>query len=192
MQSKDNWVVVETGKRIEGEILDGIQANQAASQGDVLLPVDPQIMKRSGIAGYYRRAYGKGEPLSSASIVSKCVAQMTLWLASDTFQPTKLVWKARVFPDPVTRKMWTEGRPLEGFMRLISDNSQESAMFFGRASEQIFELKNIARVTMPDDGIVIGGETAITIPQNGFYGVSLFGRMPGFNLRWLAASQVTR
>lgn len=185
------WIVVEDLERkyFEGELLDTVRAKQAESWGAVVLPIDVALSKRSGVGGYYRRAFGEGLPMAGNAMIPRAVGQMTLFLAQGSH---KLTWKARVVPEAATLPGWIAGSTYEGSIRIIPDGSQESPFRFGLGNQNAHDMRAVLTTARTPQGLVISGDADVTVPQDGLYGVALYGRVAGFRLRWLAASQVSR
>lgn len=186
------WIVVEDQERkyFEGELLDTVRAKQCESWGAVVLPFDEALSKRSGVGGYYRRAFGEGLSMAANATIPRAVGQMTLFLANGS--TSRISWKARIVPDAATVSGWVAGKTFEGTLRLIPDGSQESPFRFGLGNQTACDMRALPQTARTAGGLVISGEADVTVPQDGLYGVALFGRVPGFRLRWLAASQTAR
>jgi hypothetical protein len=184
-----SWIVVEDLEKryLEGEVVDETKARQAESWGAVLLPVDPDTVRRSGVGGYYRRAWGKGLTLSNPT--PRMVAPLMLFMSKAN---SRLIWRARLVPDDAVVGRWLEGATFEGFLRIVPDSSQESPHRFGATEQKGLEMRELPAARRLAGGVVVGGEVAVFVPQDGHYGAALHGVIGGFRVQWLAASQVPR
>ena len=163
---QEQWIVAEDLERryLEGEVIDGVKARQAESWGAVVLPVDLNLMARSGIGGYYRRAWGAGLQLDG--IAPHLLAPITLFLAKEN---ARLLWRARLVPGNEVRQRIDASEDVtptfEGFLRIASDSAQDGPRRMGLTAKQSADMRSIdAHRLRAPAGVVVGGEAAVLVP----------------------------
>jgi hypothetical protein len=189
-------IVVEAGvgsKWLEGDVLDEVVGAQASGEGDVTLPVDADLLKRSGIGGYFRRSWGRG--IVAASGLPSHVVPITMYLSS---KHRHIEWAARLGVEEMqAHRYLTELRKgahvdIDGSLRLAADGSQPSPAQVGvkASGNEGTTLRGLSIRDLESKTVLIRGTAEVFVPQSGYYGLSLYGRAPGFRVMWVAASQI--
>lgn len=168
----------------EGSLVDETTERMLAARGAVLLPVDPLLFKRSGVGGYFKRAWGSGWPLDFST--SRMVCPVTLFVE---VSHRILHWKARLIPDmSLVEKAKNGEKVSEGHLRMVGDSGQANAW---RASV----VPDSPPVTGKDlgrldeyGGWTVSGRALVNPPQDAYYGFGIYGTLPGVRVAWVAAS----
>lgn len=168
------------GEFWEGAVVDEAKANRLRSRGVALLPCDPSIFRLAGFAGYAKRGWGAGWPLSS--VAPAVVAPIAVFHPGGSF--SRVHWAARLVAD-------AGGGPTAGVLRIASGegfwNQNRSVISDGPVQKNVVE---IASLKAPDahGGWTVGGQAFIHAGVPGFYGLGVYGFAPGMRLAWLAVS----
>lgn len=171
-------VVIEDpeGKFWEGELVDGQRVNELHARGVALLPVHPELFKLSGVGGFSKRSWGKGESLDG--FVPRIVCPLTIHTLGDPFR--SIHWAARL-----------EGKPGQGIARIAADAGRGN-MARAVVADDRFQANavDIAKLGRPDPagGWTVYGRANLHVPGEGFYGLGLYGFAPGMRVVWLAAT----
>ena len=185
VSSEPNWIVVEDpkGEYWEGSLLSLPVSRQLKARGAAVLPIDPNLMKRSGVGGFMKRAWGAGYPLDYQRHAMCC--PLTIYA---TVRHAKLHWVARLVPGDRIAKLVAEGKPFEGSLQLTADSSQMGTHHAGMqqhqppvASRDLGKLDELG-------GWLVGGESVVRLAMDGHHGFGLYGSMPGVRVAWLAAT----
>lgn len=186
--SNPNWLVVEdpTGEWWEGALVEESRKAQLEARGVVLLPVLPDLFRRSGVGGFHKRAWGAGWPVLPAR--PTIVAPLTLYCsASFAF----VHWAARVMPssEQYERIENSEKGVIQGFLRFIADASQAIPNKAGCQPVVECDLSTLDNRTVQERGFIVRGSAKVSIPGDGHYGFALYGAAAGLRVVWAAASQ---
>ena len=170
----------------EGSLVDDTRAGQLSARGVALLPVAPELFKRSGVGGYMKRSWGAGWPLDS--IAPRVVAPLTLFCNP---AHRNIHWKARLVCDASVLAKVEAGERFEGMLRLTADRGQATPFYAGFSPDPNEPVVDIRKLGKPDadGGWTVGGSGVASIPQEGHYGFALYGAAPGLRVAWVAASQ---
>lgn len=183
------FIVVEdrTGEWWEGALVDQARARQLEAKGVVLLPVVPDLFKRSGVGGFTKRAWGSGWMLDS--LHPRVVCPLTMFCAQ---QYTKLSWAAKVIPTPEMLKKLERNVPelLQGFIKIAADAGQAIAYKAGVSPTEDFLVKDLTAKKLTEDGaFILRGTAKLSLPADAHYGFALYAMATGLGVVWLAASQ---
>ncbi len=178
------------GEYWEGSLVDDKVAAALVPRGVVLLPVQGDLLVRSGIGGFCKRAWGAGWPLNY--IAPRMCCPLTIFIpaaiAADS-PPRTLHWAIRLVPEVGHVAAAKEGaRFTQGVIRIVADTSQAMA-----------RTSAIATQDPPHDGSKLGkldehggwalmGCGRIHPQSDGYYGFGIYGTMPGVRVAWAALS----
>jgi hypothetical protein len=184
------WIVVydPKGEWWEGSLVDQTRAQSLQSRNVVVLPVVPDLFKRSGVGGYHKRAWGSGWSLDSS--MPRTVSPMTIYCSKDL---SAIHWAARILPEPgfLDILQGNEEKPalLNGFIRVVSDGSQAIAAKVGLLAETYVDVRDLKKDQLVDGAFLLRGKAKVTVPGDGHYGFALYGYAPGLRVLWSAVSQ---
>ncbi len=183
MAEHQNYIVVEDPENqyFEGSLVEAQRAEQLQQRGVAVLPVVPDLFKKSGAGGFFKRAWGSGWPLDA--LYPKMTAQMALFCDPIYKQ---MNWRARLVASPEFLAMDPVSR--QGQLQLVADTSQRTP--FNASCVPIDRPVVIRELGAPDarGGWVIGGRATIAVQTEGHYGFSLYGHAPGLRVLWAAVS----
>lgn len=163
------------GNYWEGALVSPEMARELEGRGVATIPMLPELAGRNGAAGWVKRAWGAGWPLSN---VPRRISPLVLFVVPGL---GTLNWRARVTgPCAVSA---------DAFVRFTSDAQQALVSTSGFVTSP--EAVQIAKLGPPDEdgGWTIGGVGKIVAPGEQYLGVSAYGMGPGLLLEWLAVSQ---
>lgn len=165
-----------SGREPEGDVLSGNAIGVAAARGVVLLPVELDELRRGGVSGWSKRAYGRGWEYNAIAAARGC--PLVLHISP---QYPIIEWRARVQADPAGS--------LSGSLRLAPDTAQPGAGALGLAPET--PAVQLQTLGPPDEagGWCIGGRARASIPGDMFLALQLYGQVGGARVLWFAASQ---
>lgn len=168
------------GRKAEGEVVRASR-QQALDEfaGAATLPVEQRLLGMSPIAGYFRRAWGRGEPFAGAAARRAC--PMALHVVPDCGW---IHWMARLVPFD------RERRPT-GQLRLAASPNAFSALSGGLSA--IAEPVVLPDLGPPDawGGWTVARSVGLAIVQEGLLVASLQGVADGVAVLWSACSQST-
>lgn len=172
------------GEFWEGSLVEERVARVLQERGVAMLPVVPELLRRAGVGGFHKRAWGSGWPLDF--MAPRLVCPLTMFLSTAL---RTLHWVARLVPDDAHRQPASEGKTFtQGSVRLVGDSGQDHA-----------RMTTIANTTPAVDGAklgkldaeggwTVGGDAEVNPSSDGFYGFGLYGTMPGVRVVWAAVS----
>lgn len=183
--TNDQWVVLEDPQQQfwEGALVGLAQARVLEARGVVVLPVDTELMRLSGVGGYHKRAWGAGWELPLNAPQTFC--NLTLFCLREY---TRLSWKAKVVVDAGSMEA-VEERKLRGFLRITPDGSQVSPYKMGLRQEDVVDFSSYGIPQMHDGAFIIGGTASTFVPTDAHYGLALYGMGLGLRVAWAAVSQ---
>jgi hypothetical protein len=184
-----DYIVVEdpTGEWWEGALVDEGRQRQLEARGVVLLPVLPDLFRRSGVGGFHKRAWGAGFPLNASR--PGISAPLTIY-CSQHF--TTMHWAARVamLPECLEKVKNGDRAVFDGaFVRFIGDASQANPNKCTLNPTVTPDLATLDERTLVDDGFILRGTSEVSFPGDGHYGFALYGTARGLRVVWAAASQ---
>lgn len=187
--SNPNWIVVEdpTGEWWEGALVEESRCRQLESRGVVLLPVLPDLFKRSGVGGFHKRAWGAGHPLHPSR---PSIAAPLMLFVSESFEHVH--WAARLALDPAYLervKAGEKGIFASGFLRFVGDASQSNPTKCTLMPTKEADLSKLDDRTLVEDGFIIRGDSRVNFPGDGHYGFAFYGTALGLRVVWSAVSQ---
>ena len=176
-------VVVEdpAGELLEGEILSGNAIGVAQARDVVLLPVEYDLLRRGGVSGWSKRAYGRGWRYDAVSATRGC--PLVLHVAADF---PLIEWKARLQGEPGGP---TAGSLVTGSLRMASDTAAAGGGALGMAPETASVQLQLLEAPDAGGGWIIGGRSRAMIPGDMFLTLQLYGLVDGARVVWFAASQ---
>jgi len=155
--------------------------SQIVAQRAATLPVDADLLKLNGCAGYVRRVFGHGYAFDP--YMPKRGAQVVLYALRDR---GTINWCARM------RRTSSVQLP-SGTLRLSTDTSQRQVVTGGlTANLQPEELAKMSgRNPACDDqgGWIVGGTAEFTAQIEGYLGLSLYGTAQHCVVEWVAVTQ---
>jgi hypothetical protein len=171
-------VVIHDSKRelFEGEILSGNAVGVAVARGVVVLPVEVDLLRRSGLSGWSKRSYGRGWKYDAIAASRGC--PLVIHVAP---QFPILEWRARLVVDG-------DGPP-HGALRFAADTASVNASATGIMPET--GAVQMADLGAPDadGGWFIGGRGRASIPADLSLALQLYGQVGGARVSWFAVSQ---
>lgn len=170
------------GEYWEGSLIEEKRAEMLKARGLIALPVDPELIRISGVGGFYKRSYGSGWPLSNAAPTGNC--PVTLYT---TRNHHRLGWAARLVLDPSAPQ-----KNHVGLLRLTSDTAQATAMQGGFVGNDPRD-KNLIDVSKlgsadAEGGWTVTGTGTIRSTGEGYLALTLYGTAPGLAVEWLAVA----
>ena len=169
----------------DGSLVDEQTARIIEARGGCCLPCVPELFKRAGVGGFFKRAYGAGWPLDFPAPRMFC--PLTIWVDQ---RYRDLHWRARLLPaeGACTPDGVLIPNRLQGGLRLTADGGHTNAF---QSSVSIRGNSPDAASLGPRDkegGWTVGGHAIIQPSQDGFFSFSLYGAMPGLRVAWAALS----
>lgn len=161
-----------TGDIPPGEIVEGRKAELLVAKHIPSLPIDPQLLRRNGAAGYTKREYGRGVAFVGNSSQRACQATLYVMPSHQAIN-----WCAAIAPNRAHAHV-------KGRIRLANDPSQVNVIKAGIATAQYAEVDEEV-----DGQLVISGSSRFITSMEGFLGVSLYGTLSDARVLWLAVSQ---
>lgn len=162
------------GKVPAGSMFEGHLADHLRQAGCIVLPVDPDLFERNPVSGYFERCWGPGWRWAGERPTRGC--PMLLFVTTGV----KFVhWAARAVP--------TE-EPQRGVLRLTSHGAVQAAGVGGLSASA--EAVNLATLGAPDEhgGWNVGGQSAVSLSQDGYLSLSLYGACSGIKVLFTAVS----
>ncbi len=156
------------------------RANMLRSDGVVLLQCEPLLFSRSGVGGFYKRAWGSGIPLSN--LQPKMIVPMTIFVSRE-FQ--QLHWCVRLVKDDELKHI----EQFNGLLRLSADNSQPGAHVSGLGQPKKAIALDDLGAPDANNGWTVFGMNEVRPDADGLMGLSFYGMAPGLRLVWAAISQ---
>jgi hypothetical protein len=192
------YVVVwdPTGRWHEGSIM-GEEAKAAESTGAVLLPVDTDSLRLSGVGGWSKRTYGEGVVLGQ---MNGPAAPIVLYCTPNLFEVS---WAARLVPAPLThgssgleaiadraRAALLDGHGANGVLRIASDTSQRAPRAHAPIGSHVV-APDIRKLGKPDQfgGWTVRGHSKVHVASEDIFPFSLHGAASGLAIEWFAVSQ---
>lgn len=182
-------VIIEdpTHKRFTGTVIAANQFPQAAGEGVVILPIEPELLRLGGISGYVKREYGEGFVFDGPAASRGCPLVMSV--APDL---RTLHWCARLVPE--VRRVQAGQEPIEpampsGMLRFSSDTAQTGGGMIGLFSED--GPTPLHGLGEPDaaGGWIVHGKANINVVAATVAAFMLYGMSSGVRVRYLAVSQ---
>lgn len=163
------------GENYEGSLVDDLTAKILMGKDVVVLPIAEHLLLRTGIGGFFKRAWGSGIPMSSHAPSS--IAPMTIFV--DTEIDT-INWAIRIVPDVDMPNV----KEFNGLLRLMIDSSQPNGGSISHVREH-FALNDLGA---PDarGGWTLRGSYVVKAYGAGFMGLSVYGTAPGLRVLWSA------
>lgn len=156
-----------------GEIVTGKKAELLVARSIPSLPVDPNLLVKNAVAGYFKREYGKGIEYGGSTSGRGCPAVL---YAVPTHQ--QLHWMARVIPN-------SAGAHVKGRLRLANDTAQQQVVKGGIQTAQFADIDK----ELDGDGTIIHGSSRFITNVEGYLGICLYGTLQNARVQWLAISQ---
>jgi hypothetical protein len=164
------------GEEPEGEVVEVQRAQQLIARRAATLPYDPRLDVRNGLSGWSKRSWGKG--VAFDAIANRRGCPIVLYVMTDH---ATLNYVLRIIPDPA-------GEP-HGRLRLTTDKNQIGTLALGTKSPT--GPIQVEALGEPDKwgGWTVEGKLAFTTRNEGFFGLSLYGKLSACRVAWLAVSQ---
>lgn len=180
MTTNENAVVLYDPEGIEpeGEILSAQRLSAARGRGVETLPIDVTVLRSGALAGYARRAFGRGWRFDATVAGRGC--PLALYAVP---QYPRLHWVVRLVPD-------VESVRNEGHLRVAVDTAQVGATAVGH--RPLVSPLNAADLGEPDraGGWTWRGTSEVTLPTEGrLIALMLYGALRGVRVAWWAVSQ---
>ncbi len=145
------------------------------------IKVNKEVLARHAIAGYFRRAFGKGVKLSDCTPDRLC--PVSLFLVKSAVAK-HIHWAARLVPD----ESYAGDRG--GSLRLIADSSSSIYNTAGLSPSQENAV-DLSKLGEPDStgGWSVQGYAPVSTAGDGPVSFVLWGAGRGFKVQWVAVSQ---
>lgn len=166
-----------SGKFPIGDIIEGDKAiSLLHGHGGLTLPIEPHLLGRNAVSGYFRRDWGRGTPFTNMVGTRGC--PMLIYVVPDF---AVLNWAIRVEPIP--------GAPeSRGTFRLTMHTGQVGTISGGLAADgAVVEFAD--RPIDPHGGVTIVGSSKLNCTMEGYLGLSIYGTAVGVRVLWSAVSQ---
>ncbi len=172
----------------EGGLVDAETASVLRARRVVTLPIEPELVRRSAIGGYFRRSWGSGWPVGTK--IPKMHCPMVLFVAKGDGLHN-LHWAARLVPESaeVTRLIG-EGGHLTGSLQLTGDSGQpgtSSGGFLPGPGARV-DVSQIGQLDA-DEGWTVYGTGIMEAPVDEIFACALYGAATGLRVAWAAVSQ---
>jgi hypothetical protein len=183
MANQAHHIVVHdpAGECWQGGLVNHQQNEVLKARGVVTLPVEPILLRKSGVGGFSFRAWGSGFPLDPVKNGNSC--PLTIFATKEFKLAT---WRARLVADANFIEAFREGKvTVEGALRLVPDGTQHTPFTPGVSQNDAVDMR---KLPMPDenDGWTVGGQAVVVIPNDGHYAFGLYGMAPGLRVAWAA------
>jgi|HubBroStandDraft_4_1064222.scaffolds.fasta_scaffold03444_11 hypothetical protein len=184
-----------SGEFWEGALVSAETAHMLRRRRAVTLPIEPTLLQRSALAGYYRRAWGSGWPLSET--IPRMHCPMILYaVPPNVVQAGRLNFAVRLVPDTNAMEAARErgGAAFIGSIRLAPETGQpgtHAGGFSPSTQEDIvtaFDLSKLGPLDA-DGGWTVVGCAQLNVPSEGFFACALYGAAAGLRVAWAAVSQ---
>jgi hypothetical protein len=172
----------------EGALVDVETAGALRARRVVTLPIEPELVRRSAIGGYFRRSWGSGWPIGTK--VPKMHCPMVLFVAKgDGLR--NLHWAARLVPEsPEIARLVGEGGHLTGTLQLTGDSGQPAASSGGFLPGPGASVNAALIGPLDEDGgWTVYGTGLIEAPVDEIFSCALYGAVAGMRVAWAAISQ---
>ncbi len=183
MSEHDQYIVIEDPENqyFEGSLVEAQRAAQLEARGVALLPVVPDLFKKSAAGGFFKRAWGSGWPLDA--LHPKMTAQTTLFC--DPYHKS-LHWKARLVATDEFLALPAAQR--QGQLQIVADTGQRTP--YNASVVPVDKPVIIRELGAPDanKSWVVGGRATIACQVEGHYGFAIYGHAPGLRVLWTAVS----
>jgi hypothetical protein len=184
-----SYIVVEdrTGEWWDGALVDDVRAKQLEARGVLLLPVIPDLFRKSGVGGYAKRSWGAGWLLDALS--PRIICPMTMF-CSQAY--STLNWIAKILPtdELVTRLKQASPEQLQGFVKICGDSGQAISYQAGIVPKEDVLIKDLLKKDLTEDGaFILRGTARLSLPADTHYGFGLYAMAPGIRVVWSAISQ---
>jgi hypothetical protein len=182
----EDWVVVDDpdGEWRDGSLVKLQGARVLFARGIVLLPVDTNLLRQSGVGGYAKRAFGSGVPLDFAQPRLSCPISVFA-----TPLHRSLRWAIQLVAGKEIEGRIERGEPFTGSISLSGDSSQRGSHHAGvRQTNPILQAADLG--APKDGGWVVTGFADVSLAAEGVHGFAIYGNMPGVRVAWVAASLV--
>lgn len=166
-----------------GELIEGDRAVALLkSRGGVALPVEPDLIGRNAVSGFFRRDWGRGEEFNGLLGTRAC--PMLLYALPEY---TTINWALRLLPIEGA----TECR---GLFRLAAHSGQVGCITGGLAANgQAFQIEDAPGAPPAHerlrDGFIIEGTSTLNCGLEGYLGLSIYGTAIGLRVIWSAVTQ---
>lgn len=173
-----------SGEYWEGSLVAAGAEGAMRLRGAVLLPVDPELFRMSGIGGYFRRSWGAGWPLDHLAPRSCCPATLFVPALHRT-----LHWRLRLVPDAAWAVAASKGeRFTQGQLTVAADVSRAGGHRAGvTPSRSPYQADELGK-TDGHGGWTVEGHAILHPPADSYYEFSVYGTMPGVRAAWFAVS----
>jgi hypothetical protein len=173
----------------EGGLVEGEVALVLRARGVITLPIEPALLQKSALAGYYRRSWGSGWPLSLS--IPRMHCPMVLYAApSDTPGQGRLNAVLRLVPDADAIRPVRKGARLAGFLQLAAESGQPGSHSGGFQPDVDTRIDVQALGPLDaDDGWTVYAGGQLNVPADGFFSCALYGAAAGLRVAWCAISQ---
>jgi hypothetical protein len=171
-------VVIESPTLPEGALIDMDRAPNSQLDGTIILPVNPDMIVRSGIGGYTKRSFGGGYPLPIG--IPTHISPITIFVDSNA---SSIHWAIKL------RKL-TKNEPATGRLQFTADtkqlcNSSAAITYNGSPATSLESLQE------EDGSWLMRGEARLNIAAvPGYLGFGIYGSGQNIAVAWLAASIV--
>lgn len=166
------------GTMRRGQILTEAEARAASVRRAALMPLDPDALGRSGMAGYVARDFGDGIAPGNNS---GPFAPFSIYLPHGDL---RLHWRACLVRPANARSSGTSG-----ILRLATDPAQAHTQACGLAPTEAFNIETaMSGESRKDESWVIGASQHCSLESPGHVGFMLWGHGFGVKVLWVACS----
>jgi hypothetical protein len=160
-----------------GDLLDGEKAlAKLHGNGGVTLPVEPRLLGRNGVSGYFRRDWGSG--VRYENLVGTRGCPMVIYAMPDF---PRIYWAIRAMPIPGA----VESR---GTFRLATHSGQYGTITGGLSADGA-SAEFADQELDKDGGVTILGKAKLNCTMEGYLGLCVYGCAVGIRVLWSAVTQ---
>ena len=170
-----------TGEDPEGTIVEDQRAQVLVSKKVATLPIDHRLFGRNGLSGWNKRTWGHGAAFDAVANRRGC--QIVLYVMP-SYQTLNYV--VRIVPTVSPKE---DPAPATGRLRLSTDKNQIGTLALGvRSPTGPIQIEQLGKLDK-GGGWTAEGTLSFTTRNEGFFGLSLYGKLVGCRVAWLAVSQ---
>jgi hypothetical protein len=173
----------------EGALVNLETAHVLRSRRVVTLPVNPALINKSAVGGYYRRSWGSGWLLADS--IPRMHCPIVLYASpSEVVGQGRLDFAARLVPDAPYVGRAREGMKFAGAIRITAESGQPYSHSGGFSPDHdtCYDIAKLPPID-EDGGWTIQGGAQLNVPGDGFFSAALYGAAAGLRVVWLAVSQ---
>ena len=169
------WDPMQDGEYPDGMLLEMTDPRLAARRERlVTLPISPELLDKSGCAGWIKRSFGNG---FTHGVSPKFGCSVVLYAAAG--YPV-ITWAAKLSE--------IGGTPVAGYLKLAGESGKPCSASGGLVSTgQLVQMANVQ--FGPNHEAIISGKCEAVVANDGYLALALYGSLEGVLVEWLAVAQ---